>query len=729
MTVDAQVSQEDVASIVAQFAQILAERRAADASWADEAIHGLWRDLIELGAQDLLTGAAEDGLALPPAGRLALAREAGRVLLADELLVNLFLLPGLIRSIADPATRSEYARRHSLVPGFILADIRQGLSRPDQPGGSTPFVAGVRAGCDAYALVARGDAFQLQRLAPSDYRVQRSPALELPHATITVPTSEPGEGRTSASLELDLRQWQELAADYRVMAAGALCGVADEAIRLAVAHAQVREQFGRQIGSFQAVKHLLAGAKAGNQAAWSLCVGQQAPADSTASANRAWLLGVRAVRESAEVAVQVFGGMGFTWEHPAQRYLKYALTAVAVSGGPESVGADVARAFRVDMSGTGGEVAPILDDHAEERALREQTRAALATLDLGRSGADSFARRRDIDRLLAEHGLLNLTWPAEYGGRGLGPAHQAVLESELAAVGISVAKSPARIGINLLGPSLMAFGTPEQKDRFLGGIASVEQLWCQGFSEPEAGSDLAGIRTRARQEGTDWVLTGSKIWISQAHEADWCFLLARTGPEGERHHNLTMFLLPMTSGGVSVVPIRQATGESEFNEVFLDDVRVPSSMVLGPVNAGWRVAMTTLTSERSYGQFNRAMVFRGLLDELDQLCIRAYGGRDHSRLARLGGLVARVSAIEALARRSLRNPDEAAELAPVMKLWWSETFQELTALGYETAVTADTDVDVWTTRVLDSRASTIYAGTSQIQKNMIAERFLGLPRG
>src|SRR3954471_2336496 len=261
-----------------------------------------------------------------------------------------------------------------------------------------------------------------------------------------------------------------------------------------------------------------------------------------------------------------------------------------------------------------------------ELAFRDELRAWLSANapEAEPDGGDEhahYAWRRDYERRLAEGGWGGVHWPAEYGGRGATLTESAIFFEEL---GRSRAPLPANVlGTLLAGPTIMIWGTPEQKERYLAPILSADEIWCQGFSEPDAGSDLAAVKTRAVADGDDWIVTGQKVWTSGAQYSKWCMLVARTDPEVPKHKGLTYFLLDMEQEGVEVVPLRQITGEPEFNELFLDGARVPGSHVLGGVGNGWKVALTTLMNERAGLAFFLQVRLRRLLDRL----IDEAGGR------------------------------------------------------------------------------------------------------
>jgi alkylation response protein AidB-like acyl-CoA dehydrogenase len=294
------------------------------------------------------------------------------------------------------------------------------------------------------------------------------------------------------------------------------------------------------------------------------------------------------------------------------------------------------------------------------------------------------------------------------------------------------ARSPSHQGINNLGPALIHHANATQKRRYLPAILAAREVWCQGFSEPDAGSDLANVRTTAAQDGDHFVVSGSKIWTSGADHADWIYALVRTGTVQERHKGLSFLLMPMTSPGLTVRPIRQITGGSEFSEVFFDDVVVDATGLVSEVGEGWRVAMTLLASERLSGRFRYA-TFRLEAAELARQMRDGSAGRDASLwLCQLGRSVAEIEGAGSLSLRvdSLRAAGrDASGLAPVNKLWWPAVHQRFLEMALRWATAAGADPDRWYARWLDSRPESIYGGSAQIQRNILSERHLGMPRG
>ena len=350
---------------------------------------------------------------------------------------------------------------------------------------------------------------------------------------------------------------------------------------------------------------------------------------------------------------------------------------------------------------------------------------------LGGPGNDNvaFEERLAWNRHLAAAGYTCLGWPEEHGGRGLSVAHRVAFYEEYA-----LANAPAKVnhfGEELLGPTLIAFGTPEQQQRFLPKIRNVEELWCQGYSEPGAGSDLANVSTTAELVGDEWVINGQKVWTSLAHWAQWCFVVARTEKGSKRHAGLSYLLVPLDQPGVEVRPIVQLTGDSEFNEVFFDDARTEASLVVGQPGDGWRVAMGTLTFERGVSTLGQQIEYARELSGVAELAKRTGAADDpliRERLTR-SWVGLRTMRSYALATMDVEQPGQDN----VSKLLWANWHRELgeiamDVLGREGMTLTDGEFDEWQRLYLFSRADTIYGGSNEIQRNIIAERVLGLPR-
>jgi alkylation response protein AidB-like acyl-CoA dehydrogenase len=342
-------------------------------------------------------------------------------------------------------------------------------------------------------------------------------------------------------------------------------------------------------------------------------------------------------------------------------------------------------------------------------------------------------RCKEWQRTLSEGGWAGITWPVAYGGRGATPTEAALFAQEQSR--FDVTTGVFAVGIGMVGPTLIAHGTPEQKQRFLGPMLRGEEVWCQLFSEPGAGSDLAGLSTRAVRDGDEWVVNGQKVWNSGAHFSDWGILLARTDSTQPKHRGITYFLVDMRTSGIDVRPLRQITGEAHFNEVFLTDVRIPVANVLGDVNDGWRVAQTTLANERTLiGGGGGAAGFRDIAD-----LARATGGAADRRLRQeLAAAYTRYQLVRFLGYRvqTARSRGQApGPESSVVKLLVSQhqsrTADLVLALQGTRGTLAGDDAaggGFWHSFFLNHWSSRIGGGTDQIQRNIIGERVLGLPR-
>ncbi|MFI2285329.1 acyl-CoA dehydrogenase family protein [Nocardia beijingensis] len=346
---------------------------------------------------------------------------------------------------------------------------------------------------------------------------------------------------------------------------------------------------------------------------------------------------------------------------------------------------------------------------------------------------EAFDERLAWDRHLAAAGWTCLGWPKEYGGREATVRQQVIFHEEYAK-----ANAPARVshvGEELLGPTLLAFGTQAQKDRFLPGIRDVSELWCQGYSEPGAGSDLAAITTAAHLDGDEWSINGQKIWTSLAHVADWCFVVARTERGSTRHKGLSYLLVPMRQPGIDVRPIIQLTGTSEFNEVFFDDARTASDLVVGEPGDGWRIAMGTLTFERGISTLGQQIRFARELADIEALARRTRAADDPLIADRIDRAWVGLRVLRAHAMRTMEGAgvDDGAGQASVAKLLWANWHRGLgelamAVLGARGLVAGEDDLNEWQRLYLFTRADTIYGGSNEVQRNIIAERVLGLPR-
>jgi alkylation response protein AidB-like acyl-CoA dehydrogenase len=369
-----------------------------------------------------------------------------------------------------------------------------------------------------------------------------------------------------------------------------------------------------------------------------------------------------------------------------------------------------------------------------ELAFRDELRAWFAANQPGDepvSDEDAhYHWRADFQRRLADDGWAAVHWPVQYGGRGATLTQSAIFFEEL---GRSGAPLPANVlGLLLAGPTIMAWGTEEQKERYLNPILTAEEIWCQGFSEPDAGSDLAAVKTRAVRDGEDWVVTGQKVWTSAAQYSKWCMLVARTDPDAAKHKGLSYFLMDMDQAAVEVRPLRQITGESEFNELFIDGARIPHENLLGGEGNGWKVALTTLMNERAGLAFFLQVRMRQLLDQL--IAVAAERGLlDEPVVAdRLGELHLKAEVLRLTAYRGLTAIEKYGQPGPegsLTKWMWSQTNQELTQLAADLLGSEALTVgSPWAYELLRARGNSIEGGTTEVLKNIVAERVLGLPK-
>ena len=504
-----------------------------------------------------------------------------------------------------------------------------------------------------------------------------------------------------------------------VLAAEA-AGVARWALDTAVEYAKVREQFGKPIGSFQAIKHLCAEMLCrADQAAVAAGDVARAAADPdpdqfAIAAAVAAAICIDAAKANAKDCIQVLGGIGITWEHDAHLYLRRAYGLGQALGGTQRwlrrtaalTRAGVRRRLEVDL----GEASDIRPEIAEQVAR-------IAALP---------AEKHQV--ALAEAGLLAPHWPVPYG-RAAGPAEQLVIDQELAAAGVG---RPDLVVGWWAAPTIISHGTPEQIQRFIPATLTGELFWCQLFSEPGAGSDLAALRTKAVKVEGGWRLTGQKVWTSRAHDSHWGVCLARTDAEAPKHKGITYFLVDMAAEGIDIRPLREITGEALFNEVFLDDVFVPDDQVVGAVNDGWRLARTTLANERVAIAGGTALgnPMEELLAALASA--EAEQGPDTATAERLARLIITAQAGSLLDQRiaqlAVGGQDPGSE-SSVRKLIGVRYRQGLAEFRMDVVDGAGVVAGQEVHDFLNTRCLSIAGGTEQILLTLAAERLLGLPRG
>jgi alkylation response protein AidB-like acyl-CoA dehydrogenase len=530
------------------------------------------------------------------------------------------------------------------------------------------------------------------------------------------------------------------------LAAAECAGGADWCVETASSYAKVREQFGRPIGQFQAVKHrcsdMLVRAEQARGTAWdaaaavSAALGIGSPADSGAGLGRdgpidpvaeaGVAVGVAAsvapdvFVECAKDCIQVLGGIGFTWEHDAHLYLKRATALRQLVGGTSGWRSGLAK---IAIGGARRQLR--VDLPAEAGPLRATVRAfAQSVKDL----EPAEQRRRVVDA-----GYFVPHWPAPWG-RDAGAVEQIVIDEEFRAA--RVRRPNLAVGA-WAAPTIVAHGTVAQQERWVRPTLLGEINWCQMFSEPGAGSDLASLSTKAVKADGGWLLSGQKVWTSMAGQADWAICLARTNPTAAKHLGITYFILDMRTEGLDVRPLRELTGHAMFNEVFLSDVFIPDDCVIGEVDQGWPLARTTLANERvamgSGSSFGGGV--ESLLGLLQPDAPAAPAAADPAVLVEVGGLLAEAQSVALLGLRTTLRALTGAKPGPessVRKLLGVEHDQRVQEFGVlllgAEGATAEGPAAQWTGSFLANRCLTIAGGTSEVQRNIIAERLLGLPR-
>ncbi len=528
-------------------------------------------------------------------------------------------------------------------------------------------------------------------------------------------------------------------------------GIAERVLSDIVQHAGVREQFGKPIGSFQAVSGPLADCFVDIQLAraladWAvLAFGKADPCMDTAIA-AANASAVEAASRTVERAIQVAGAIGFTWEYHLHRFLRRSMWLEAFQGTATKKRALVASALLDTQKPI--QTVELLDTEAVAQFRSEVRLWISQNLPTAGAGLDLIGSLYSYDdtksrwrEAMCESGNLVAHWPIEYGGKGVSDVYTAIFREE--AIKAHPRVSHGDCGVDLVAPLLMRYGSAAQRERFLEPIRRESEIWTQGFSEPNAGSDLAALQTRATKDGPNWILNGNKTWATYSPVADWIFVLARTDPEAKRHRGISCFLVDAKSQGVEIRPIRDISGECEFGEIFFTDVLVPEANMLGGVNEGWGVAVMTLAHERvieSYEDIGElGFVFDRLLDGVRAESMLVSRGPGDSLLRdRIAKLWCQLQAVRLVQYRcvlALEHSDTPPSESEIVKLVWSEIAQDVATLGVELfgsstnqrAATAGT-AEYWKWNYLVARSLTIYAGTSEIIKSVVAERVLGLPR-
>ena len=619
------------------------------------------------------------------------------------------LIPG---PVASTALASLVIGDAALLGGLASGETTAGIALQAQLELKSGAVSGVAAnvlgalgagvlllpvGDQLVCVDADAEGVAVQPLSATDFSV--------PLASVTL-TSARGQ-----ILDVSLRRYRDLAA---VVLAAEAAGIARWTLDTAADYAKVREQFGKPIGAFQAVKHMCAEMLLRSQqisvAAADAAVaaaGDDAAQLSIAAAVAA-AVGVDAAKGNAKDCIQVLGGIGITWEHDAHLYLRRAYAISAFLGGRtpwlRRVGQLTRDGVRRDLH---------IDLHSVAH-LRPEISAAVAGV-----AALPTERRQAA---LADSGLLAPHWPRPYG-RAASPAEQLLIDAELATAGVS--RPDLVIGWWAV-PTILESGTPDQIERFVPATLRGEIIWCQLFSEPGAGSDLASLRTKAVRAEGGWKITGQKVWTSAAHKADWGVCLARSDSDAPKHKGITYFLVDMRSAGITIRPLREITGDELFNEVFFDDVFVPDELVVGAVNDGWRLARSTLASERVAMAHGSALgnPMEQMLHDLPIDLDPVIGDRLGELLlaAQVGSLLD-----HRIAELAVGGQDTSAE-ASARKLIGVRYRQSMEEFRMEVSAGSGQIHNDAVQSFLNTRCLSIAGGTEQILLSMAAERLLGLPR-
>jgi alkylation response protein AidB-like acyl-CoA dehydrogenase len=703
-------------------------RAAMDAAADGDALPPFWSELAGLGWLGLAVPEAGGGQGAGHAALAVVFEELGRVVAPGPMLPTAWAA-GLVAGAGELQEDLAAGRRVGAVAlgGDVRAAAAGGGLR--LTGVTGPVLGGGVAGAVVVPLVLAGEErwAVVEDVDGAAARVTPLPALDPTRGIARLDLLD-----APATLLAGLTRHRVEAVGVALAAAEAAGGAA-WCVDTAAAYARERRQFGRPIGQFQAVKHrcadMLVRLEQVRAVAWDAAAaldgGDAAGPEAALAVAAAGAMAFEAYAAVAKDCIQVLGGIGFTWEHHAHLYLRRALALRQLFGaatwraaaGRLALGG-ARRHLGLDVPDSGG-------DGAGDGAAADEIRTTVAEI--------AALPREQRRRRLADTGLLVPHWAPPWG-RGAGPAEQLVIESELRRAKVRVPH--LQVGA-WAAPTIAVHGTPEQQERWVRPTLYGEIAWCQLFSEPEAGSDLASLTTRATRTPGGWLLTGQKVWTSMAAEADFGICLARTDPDAPKHQGITYFVVDMATAGIDVRPLREITGMAMFNEVFLDDVFVPDDCVIGDVDGGWPLARTTLANERvsmgsgsSFGGGIEALL--GLVAE------RTAAGDlvpDDLLLDGHGALVAEAHSVAAIGvratARSLRGeaPGPEASVRKLLGVEHDQRTQEmgLLLLGPEGATTTGA-AGQWTFGFLANRCLTIAGGTSEIQRNVIGERLLGLPR-
>jgi alkylation response protein AidB-like acyl-CoA dehydrogenase len=657
--------------------------------------------------------------------------ETGRALVPGPLLPTV-VTSALVAEAADPDGRARFLP--GLVDGTLPAALSLGESWLEITGrtddGSLTVAGSLRpllgaATASVVLAPAREDGGQpvwcLLEVGGSDGEV-RTGALASLDPTRRVGSVEVGSATVPPAAQLTGLTTDRVRDVATGLVAAEHAGGARWCLETATEYAKVRVQFGRPIGQFQAVKHRLADlailVEQMTAVAWdaALAGGDGGDLSTALAAATAGALAIDGYTTAAKTCLQLLGGIGFTWDHDLHLHLKRAMADHQLFGEPDEHCARVAT-----EAGAGARRALAGDLPPEAEAVRAELGPVVAAV----AAAPEEERRR----ALVAAGLVMPHWPSPWG-RDAGAVEQVVIDEEMAAAGIQ--RPHISIGAWAL-PPIIARGTPGQIDRFVEPTLLGDLHWCQLFSEPGAGSDLASLTTRAVRGDGGWLLTGQKVWTSMAREADFGICLARTDPDAPKHAGITFFIVDMTSPGLDIRPLRELTGAAMFNEVFLDDVFVPDDCVIGEVDGGWALARVTLANERV--SMSSGSTFGIGVESLLRLAARRGEAMTPALTVRLGRLLAEAQSLRLMTHRATlaalagSDPGPQASLRKLLGAEHEQRVQELglAMLGPEGA-TMEGSAHRWTQGMLATRCLTVAGGTSEVQRNVIGERLLGLPR-
>ena len=676
-----------------------------------ETLPSFWNDLAALGWLGLHLPEDHGGSGFGLEELVVVVEESGRAVCPGPL-VPTIVVSAIIEMVAD----KEIAAR--IVPDLASGAVAGGFGLA----GSVEVRDGKASG-DAGVVLGAGLADILVLPSGEDIVIvdKRSGGVEVAVPANLDPSRRSGRVKLSgAAAEVIAGARPKLVDIARLLLAAEATGIAREATEMASEYAKARIQFGRPIATYQAVKHhcanMLVATELATSAVWDAARAADGdPAQFSYAAAVAASLAVAAADQNSQLNIQVHGGIGFTWEHDAHLYQRRA-NAIAAILDAEQAARDV-----TDLVRQGVRRERTVDLPPEAEQIRDEVRVfATKVSGLGQDQAREA---------MIEEGYAMPHWPKPWG-RGAGAVEQLVIEQEFAAAGV---KRPAYGITGWVILTLIQHATEDQVKRWVRPALNQELIWCQLFSEPDAGSDAAGIKTRGTRVDGGWVVNGQKVWTSGAHMARYGFATVRTNPDAPKHQGITTMVIDMKGPGVEVRPLKQVTGTSDFNEVFFNDVFVPDDDVVGPVDGGWTVARATLGNESvsiGGGQGGASVPPDTFIGPLDAHPERLAGGA-----GRVGRLISRIQAMDMMNLRSAHRAVAGGGPGPegnVTKLVLSENGHEsaaiLAALAGPELAFAEGEAALAAQMVLMHRAMSIAGGTSEIKRNQIGERILGLPR-